>query len=301
MPVTTHFDEMEVSEADLGTIGGRWRGVSAAAGSVRLGVSRIEVPPGRAATPVHAEDEEVFHVLAGSGFSHQEDGTFAIRAGDTIFYSAWRPAHTVIAGDEGLDVLAFGTRGPYGGIRFPRLGAVKVLDRIVRGDRTHQFRLEADLGPVELPAQPDPRPATIVNLDERPPRDFGRARAWMLSRLLGAQGIAFNRVDLDAGAQAAPLHCHSMEEELFVVLAGDGVLLVGSEEAEHPLRAGSVFCRLPGTGEPHAMRAGDGGMTVLAFSDKHPNDMCFYPRSGKVTIRGLGITFRPEIVPWGDD
>jgi hypothetical protein len=41
-------------------------------------------------------------------------------------------------------------------------------------------------------------------------------------------------------------------------------------------------------------------MTMFASSDSDPNDMCFYPRTGKVLIRGLGITIRPEQVDfWG--
>jgi hypothetical protein len=29
--------------------------------------------------------------------------------------------------------------------------------------------------------------------------------------------------------------------------------------------------------------------------------MCFYPRSGKVLLRGLGVIFRPERVGYWDD
>jgi hypothetical protein len=39
-------------------------------------------------------------------------------------------------------------------------------------------------------------------------------------------------------------------------------------------------------------------MTLLMLSDSHPTDMTYEPRTGKVSPRGLGITFQPEIVPW---
>ena len=84
------------------------------------------------------------------------------------------------------------------------------------------------------------------------------------------------------------------------LLEGDGVLLLGNDEEEHPVRAGSVVARPAGTGVAHAFRGGDQGMSMLMFSDKDPNDMCLYPRSGKVLLRGLGITIKPEIVPWAD-
>ncbi|MCW2966651.1 MAG: Cupin 2 conserved barrel domain protein [Solirubrobacteraceae bacterium] len=305
MRACVHAEDVPAESADLGAIAGTWHELSEAAGSVRLGVNRIVVPPGRAATPQHAEDEEVFYVLGGSGFSVQEDGCFAIAAGDVIFYRAWRPAHTVVAGEDGLDVIAFGTLNPTPEVRFPRLDAVRVGGMVVHADRTHQWELEAALGPIEIADPPDPRPSSIVNVADTEPRrlELGAARsdAWFLTAGLGAHGIALNRADILPGAEAAPPHCHSHEEELFYVLGGDGVLLLGAQEAEHPVRAGTVVARPAGTGVAHAFRAGDGGLSLLMFSDKHPGDMAFYPRTGKVSMRGLGITFRPEIVPWAGD
>jgi uncharacterized cupin superfamily protein len=42
----------------------------------------------------------------------------------------------------------------------------------------------------------------------------------------------------------------------------------------------------------HAFRGGDAGMTLLAYGTRDPNDMCFYPRSRKLYIRGLGLITR---------
>ena len=85
------------------------------------------------------------------------------------------------------------------------------------------------------------------------------------------------------------------------MLEGDGTLLLGADEAEHPVRAGSLVARPAGTGVAHGFRAGAGGMTLLMYSDVDPNDMSFYPRSGKVLMRGLGIVFRPELTTFWDD
>jgi uncharacterized cupin superfamily protein len=277
MPPAIHWDDVEPLEADLGPIAGRWRDLAAPAGAIDVGVNRIEVPPGRMATPLHAEDEEFFFVLAGSGFSHQEDGTFAIGTGDAVFYSAWSPAHTVVAGDEGLDVLAFGTHGPYGGLRFPRLGAVKVMDRVLRGDDTHQWKLEAELGPIELPAQPDPRPSTILNVADveavhlQRGRTNGRGR--YIGRAVNARRSGFNHVELLPGGEGAPPHVHSAEEEIFVVVAGDGVVVLGDDE--HPVRAGSVVSRPAGTGVAHSFRGGDAGLTILMYGTRDHNDLTY--------------------------
>ena len=298
MPHIAHWDDAPSDTMDVGPIANTETWLSGAVESVRLGVSRYEVPAGKATSPQHAEDEEVFYVLGGSGWSVQENGCFAIGPGDVVFYHAYEIAHTVVAGDDGLSFIAFGTSDPPRGlVRFPRIKKVKVFDVLVDGDRTHQWELEGALDRIEIKDPPDERPKSIRAADEAPARPFDRASGHWLTTGLGARGIALNMARMEPGASAAPKHCHSMEEELFVVLSGGGVVTIGDEE--HDVRAGSIVGRPPGTGVAHAFRAGDDGMELLMFSDKHPNDMCFYPDTGKVTLRGLGITFRPEIVPWG--
>src|SRR5436309_10302266 len=99
---------------------------------------------------------------------------------------------------------------------------------------------------------------------------------------LGARRLALNRTVLEPGSESAPPHCHAAIEETFVVLDGDGVVEVGEEA--HELRAGSIVVRPAGTGVAHVFRAGEQGMTFLAFSDKAPGDMVFSPRSGKLPL-----------------
>jgi uncharacterized cupin superfamily protein len=130
-----------------------------------------------------------------------------------------------------------------------------------------------------------------------------------------ARGIAkrsgLNLLALPAGAEGAPPHCHSAEEEVFVILEGEGTLeLWGrpnpeqplqTEPAEtHPVRPGHVVSRPPGTRIPHSFRAGPGGMTFLAYGTREPNDMAWYPRSNKVYFRGLGVIGRLELLEYGD-
>jgi uncharacterized cupin superfamily protein len=98
---------------------------------------------------------------------------------------------------------------------------------------------------------------------------------------------------IDPGLRGVPLHCHSAEEELFVVLAGEGTLELGDERT--PVIAGHVISRLPATGVGHAFVAGpDAPLWILAFGTREWNDLCLYPRSNKVAFRGLGITTRIE-------
>ena len=288
MDAVAHWDDAPTETEDLGAIGGTWTELSVAVGAVRLGVNRIQVPAGKAATPQHAEDEEVFFVLGGAGWSVQEDGCFAIGAGDVVHYRAWEPAHTVVAGEDGLDVLAMGTvDGPIGTTRFPRLDQVRVADQLLSGSREHQWVAEARLPRIEVADPPDPRPETIVPAADVPGRRYGDALARWCGPALGLRSLGLTFADLGPGQEGAQPHCHSMEEELFVVLQGGGTLTLGDEE--HSLRTGSVVGRPPGTGVPHAFRAGDEGMTLLMFSDKHPGDCVWLPRLGKVWLRGLGV------------
>lgn len=298
-PVTAHWDDAPARRHDVGPMGADWDMLGAAAGCDRVGLRRIRVWPGRQSTPPHSHfgEEEIFAVVRGSGWCWQEDGVYALAEGDVVLHPPGGPAHTIVAGPDGIDVLAFGDNLRHEAARFPRIDAAWaggiVFDTHAAGP-VRQFHLEAErAGAVEIPAQPDPRPETLARLDEVGVVEFRRdradSRARFVARALGARRTALNHVEIAAGAEAAPSHCHSAIEELFVVVGGDGVLLLGDDEQEHPVRTGSLVCRPAGTGVPHAFRAGGRGMTAWMYSDRDPNDACWYPRSGEVVLRGLGV------------
>ena len=87
------------------------------------------------------------------------------------------------------------------------------------------------------------------------------------------------------------------------MLAGDGALELlhpdGTAES-HPVHAGHVISRPAGTGVSHTFGAGDGGLRLLAHGHRDPSDICFYPRSGKVSIRGVQAIFRVQRVDYWD-
>jgi uncharacterized cupin superfamily protein len=308
MTTTAHWDEAPSARFDVGPMGADWDLLGSAAGCDKVGLRRIRISPGKQSTPVHAHfgEEEIFYVLRGSGWSWQENGVFEIGEGDVILHPHGGPAHTVVGGDDGIDVLAFGDNLRHEAVRFPRIDATWIGGMVLDFHPIHQFQLEAErAGPVELPERFDPRPATITGVADIEPVAFKRervdAQARFLSRTLGAKRTALNLSTLAAGSESAQPHCHSAIEELFVVLEGNGVLLLGPDEGEHPVRAGSLVSRPAGTGVAHGFRAGENGMTMLMYSDLDPNDMSYYPRSGKVMIRGLGVVFRPEQVSYWDE
>lgn len=305
----THFDDAPSANREIGHLKGIWTMLGEAAGSVKVGVRRIQIPVGGWSTPAHehGRDEEIFYVLAGGGISWQAGRTAEIRAGDCILYRARRGAHTLYA-LEPLDVLAFGTRERDEAIAFPRLDASIVGSRFVdsvpysRDGVPLQFIRESELGPPELPSEPGERPPTIVNVDDvegklvEKPNVVRRRRN--LGVAVGSTNTGIQHVEVASGKESAPQHCHSSEEEIFVILDGTGVLVLDDEETS--VRPGHVISRPAGTGEAHMFRAGEQGLTYLAYGQRDPNDICYYPRSNKINFGGVKLIARLERLDYWD-
>jgi uncharacterized cupin superfamily protein len=302
-----HWDDIEPFRREAGHIAGAWTDLASAANSVMVGVRRIQVDPGRWSTPAHVEgaEEELFYVLGGSGLSWQDGAVYEVGEGDLIVHLALEEAHTLGAGPDGIDVLAFGMRSYAPGVGFlPRTRALWLGPTwgTAGSDRDHPFRREAAAGPPEV-GEPAQRPATIVNVRDVEEVPFGEGDAvqalWRnLGRAAGSQQTGLKVVTVGPGKLGAPFHCHSAEEELFVVLDGDGVCTIGDED--HPVRRGSIVARPPGTRIAHAFRAGDGGLVYLAYGTREPNDIAYYPRSNKVYLRGVGLMARVERLDYWD-
>ncbi|MBM2822170.1 MAG: Cupin protein [Thermoleophilia bacterium] len=301
----SHWDDVKASRGERGHIAGTWRSLTGRS-SQSVGVKRIEVDPGMWSTPLHLEgaEEEIFYVLAGSGVSVQTDGddthAYEVREGDCLVHLPLENAHTLRAGDERLDVLAFGQRVYAGGVTWlPRAGVawLGATWAPVGAEDDHPWAREAAVGPPEID-ELSLRSSNVVNVDdveavEREGPTVGR-RTRDLGRAAGSVRTGLRHAEVLRGKLNAPPHCHSAEEEIFVVLDGDGELLLWEPEGvvEHPVVAGSVVTRLPGTGVAHALRGGARGMTLLMYGTRDPNDVCFYPRSGKVFFTGLGLITR---------
>ena len=286
-----HWDDAEPEVGEVGHLGGTWSDLGLAAGSVTLGVNRIQVQPGKWSTPAHVElaEEEIHFILGGTGISWQEAETYEVGEGDCLLHLVEEQTHTLRAGPDGLDVLAFGTRRPSGGTYLPRAGVVRMgPGNAVARDDKHPWELEAEAGPPEV-GDPSERPQRIVALADVVPEQYGAGLVRELGLLTGSVSTGISHVELSPGNEGSPPHCHSAEEELFVVLDGEGVCLLGDEE--HSIRRGSVVSRPPATGVPHSFRAGEAGLTYLAYGSREANDIVYYPRTREVKLRGVGVRF----------
>jgi uncharacterized cupin superfamily protein len=103
------------------------RALAAAAGSVKAGLMHATLPPGTTGAPphVHALEEELFYVLAGSGTLRLGAREHPLTIGDIV---ARPPAtgvpHSIVAGADGITYLVYGTREPGDSVYYPTLGKV---------------------------------------------------------------------------------------------------------------------------------------------------------------------------------
>jgi uncharacterized cupin superfamily protein len=300
--VIAHWDEVEWHRREKGEMAADWQRLGNAAGTVGVGVNRIRVDPGRLSTPPHSHgaSEELVYVLSGSGLSWQDEQVYELSPGDCVVHLADHEEHTLRGGPERLEVLIFGTRHPTELGWLPRSAAIRLGWPWVQGRTDDPWDVEAQAEPLTF-GEPAARPSNIVNLADAP-TDFGGA----LRRLgagAGSVRTGLNWVRLPAGMTGAPAHCHSAEEEVFIVLEGTATLALqpapaaarrGAEPEEHELRAGHVVARPPATRIAHAFRAGPDGVTMLAYGTREPNDIVYYPETTTVFWRGIGVRARVD-------
>ena len=298
----SHWDDVPWKTHEHGELRAERQVLSRPRGQRGATLSRWRIAAGARSTPlhVHVDEEEIFFVLAGTGLSWQDGAVHEIGPGDALVHLADGAPHSLLAdADAPLDVLAYAGGSPTGLTLLPRAGVAWAGSRWLPQDAPHPFVAEPPAG--ELPPVAA-RPSTIValagvepSLQDRGPvhrtrRDLGRAAG---SRLSGLQ-----HVTVTPGRRSSVRHCHSHDDELFVVLEGDGVLLLGDER--HAVRPGSVVARPPATGVAHAFEAGPAGLVLLAYGTREPADTCWYRDSRKISFRGLGVIARVEPLDYWD-
>ena len=135
----------------------------------------------------------------------------------------------------------------------------------------------------------------IVNLDEAEFDDVeenGRytSRRALISRQLGARDLGYNLTVLPPGKAQCPFHSHRGEEEMFLILEGEGELRYG--DARYPIRRHDVIaCPTGGPETAHQIvNTGATDMRYLSVSTIVDIEICEYPDSNKV----LAVTDRSD-------
>jgi uncharacterized cupin superfamily protein len=299
-----HWDEVDSHHLAKGEMDATWQRLGEAAGSRGVGVNRIRVAPGKLPTPPHSHgaSEELYFVLGGSGLAWQNGDVHELRPLDCVIQRPNETDHTFVAGPEGLEYLVFGTRHPTEFGWLPRSRAVRLGGPWVEGREDSPWDLEAAVDPLEY-GEPATRPANIVNVDEVELEQGGRFTTAPLATPRRSKLAGLHWEQVHAGRRGSIPHCHSAEEEVFVMLEGTATLELWPPEGEveeTPLRAGHVVARPPGTRISHSFRAGPDGVTMLIYGTRDRNDICWYPRSQKIFWRGVGVIGRIEQLDYYD-
>lgn len=179
---------------------------------------------------------------------------------DTLWVTElWRSEEDIQAaleGDEAREAMA---------------PVLELLDR----ERSEHRDLEP-LGGVGMPA-PAGRHAIVSlgELEDMAARfGFGeQGEARFARTALGAQTTGLSLQHLRPGARQAFGHRHHLDEEIYVVLEGEGTVAV--EEEIHPIRALDAI--LVGPRAARAFEAGPAGLTLLATGAHHAGDAEILP------------------------
>jgi uncharacterized cupin superfamily protein len=146
----------------------------------------------------------------------------------------------------------------------------------------------------------------FVNLDEVEFDDIeenGRytSRRAMFSARIGARKLGYNLTEVPPGKSQCPFHSHRAEEEMFLILDGNGELRFGSQT--YKIRKHDVIaCPTGGPSTAHQIvNTGTTTLRYLSVSSISEVEVCEYPDSNKIGIFADGsetsrlrATFRAE-------
>ncbi|HET7568518.1 MAG TPA: cupin domain-containing protein [Gaiellaceae bacterium] len=306
-----HWDDVPSRRLARGEMDAEWQALGDAAGCRGVGVNRVRVAPGKLPTPPHSHSvsEELYFVLAGSGLAWQDGQVHEVRPLDCVIHRPDELEHTFVAGPDGLELLVFGTRHPTEIGWLPRSRAIRIGRPWAEGRDDDPWDVEAAGPPLEV-GEPAPRPENIVNVDEvELDRWEDRTVTAPLATMERSLRAGLHYETIAPGRRGVVPHCHSEEEEVFVVLEGGATLELlpsprplpwDAEPREIPLRPGHLVARPPGTRVSHSFRAGEDGVTMLVYGTREANDVVWYPRSRKIFWRGVGVMGRIETLEYFD-
>ncbi|GAB4475464.1 MAG: cupin domain-containing protein [Burkholderiaceae bacterium] len=136
------------------------------------------------------------------------------------------------------------------------------------------------------------RDKLVRNIDEVPLERFVREPNYdtRCGGVIGPRVAGTAARDLGAGYDilapgkvSCPYHFHYAEEEMFVILEGEGTLRVADESI--PIRAGDVIDIPPGPEYPHQIvNTSDAPLRYLSISTQRSPEVCEYPDSGKYGV-----------------
>jgi uncharacterized cupin superfamily protein len=149
-------------------------------------------------------------------------------------------------------------------------------------------------------------PQPFVNLDDVEFNDiedngYYTSKRALFSKSIGARKLGYNLTELPPGKAQCPFHSHREEEEMFLVLEGQGELRFGDQRFK--IRKHDVIACPTGdaTVAHQIINTGTVPLRYLALSNQSDTEICEYPDSNKVGVfvaasdtPGLRKLFRGE-------
>jgi uncharacterized cupin superfamily protein len=140
-----------------------------------------------------------------------------------------------------------------------------------------------------------------VKFDDVEENGLFTSRRGRISDHIGARKLGYNLTVLPPGKVHCPFHCHHCEEEMFLILEGEGELRFGGRR--FPIRQHDVIACPPGGPEVahQIINTGTTTMRYLALSTLGDVEACEFPDSQKILVlagqrgeRNLRKIFRAE-------
>ncbi|HXV78000.1 MAG TPA: cupin domain-containing protein [Candidatus Polarisedimenticolaceae bacterium] len=128
----------------------------------------------------------------------------------------------------------------------------------------------------------------VINLDELEIESHDRgsfgSRYGVISDRIGARKLGYNLTICPPGKRACPFHNHHTNEEMFLILEGEGLLRFGDDE--YPLRPNDVIACPPGNRDVahQIINTGSTELKYLALSTRERTEVVEYPDSDKIGV-----------------
>ena len=123
-----------------------------------------------------------------------------------------------------------------------------------------------------------------VEFDDIEDNGFYTSKRGQISDRIGARRLGYNLTVVAPGAAQCPFHSHHAEEEMFLILDGEGELRFG--DRRYPIRRHDVIaCPTGGAEVAHQIiNTGTSPLRYLALSTVAEVESCEYPDSRKISI-----------------
>lgn len=129
----------------------------------------------------------------------------------------------------------------------------------------------------------------VVNVADLPLERWRRSAFYggadaRIGPMIGVRDLGISYSEVEPGQSACPFHNHHVEDELFIVIEGEGTYRFGAES--HPIKAGDVL-GAPAGGQDTAHQIINTGSRTLRYfgiSTMSLADVCEYPDSGKFGV-----------------